>query len=99
MRTYTVMPGDSISKIAIKYGISNWRDILAANPSVTDPDLIYVGQVLKIPTSGASSASGGGSTPVQAGVGSSLGEWVQNPWVWLGASVLTVGGVFLATRR
>lgn len=51
-RTYTVADGDNLSKIAKKYyGKSNqWRRIFEANRDVIDnPDLIYPGQVLKIP--------------------------------------------------
>lgn len=46
--TYTVQPGDSIWKIASRYqtGIS---EILAKNPQVKNPSLIYPGQKLIIP--------------------------------------------------
>lgn len=45
---YTVQPGDSMWKIATKYqvGIS---EIIAANPEIKDPALIYPGQKVKIP--------------------------------------------------
>jgi nucleoid-associated protein YgaU len=51
-RTYTVVAGDSLSKIAKQfYGKANaWRKIFEANRDiVTNPDLIHPGQVLKIP--------------------------------------------------
>ena len=51
-RTYTVVAGDSLSKIAKKfYGDGNqWRRIFEANrDTVKNPDLIRPGQVLKIP--------------------------------------------------
>lgn len=51
-RTYTVVSGDSLSKIAKKfYGKANaWRKIFEANrETVKNPDLIHPGQVLKIP--------------------------------------------------
>ena len=51
-RTYTVVKGDSLSKIAQQvYGKANdWRRIYEANRDVIEnPDLIYPGQVLKIP--------------------------------------------------
>ena len=50
--TYVVVNGDSLSKIAQReYGDANrWRTIYEANKDViTDPDLIYPGQELKIP--------------------------------------------------
>ena len=51
-RTYTVVAGDSLSKIAKKlYGDGNkWKKIFEANrDTVKNPDLIHPGQVLKIP--------------------------------------------------
>lgn len=52
-QTYTVVSGDSLSKIAKHfYGDANkWRRIFEANQDVLkDPDLIYPGQTLKIPS-------------------------------------------------
>jgi nucleoid-associated protein YgaU len=51
-RTYTVVAGDSLSKIAKKfYGDANkWKRIFEANrDTVKNADLIHPGQVLKIP--------------------------------------------------
>jgi nucleoid-associated protein YgaU len=51
-RTYTVVAGDSLSKIAKKiYGDANrWKEIWEANKDkVRNPDLIHPGQELKIP--------------------------------------------------
>ena len=51
-KTYTVVKGDSLSKIAKReYGDANkWRKIFEANKDVIDdPDLIEVGQDLIIP--------------------------------------------------
>jgi nucleoid-associated protein YgaU len=50
--TYTVVSGDSLSKIAKHhYGDANqWRRIWEANrDQIKNPDLIHPGQVLKIP--------------------------------------------------
>lgn len=50
--TYTVKPGDSLSKIAKKkYGNANlWKLIYEANQGrIKNPDLIQVGWELKIP--------------------------------------------------
>ena len=52
IRTYTVVAGDSLSKISKKhYGDANqWKKIFEANRDVLkNPDLIHPGQVLKIP--------------------------------------------------
>jgi nucleoid-associated protein YgaU len=51
-RTYTVVKGDTLSKIAKSmYGDANkWRKIYEANTDILkNPDLIRPGQVLKIP--------------------------------------------------
>jgi nucleoid-associated protein YgaU len=52
MQTYTVVKGDSLSKIAKNiYGkASMWRKIYEANQDqIKDPDLIFPGQLLRIP--------------------------------------------------
>lgn len=47
--TYTVAKGDNLSKIAAKYG-TTWQQLYAANrDQIKNPDLIYPGQVLKVP--------------------------------------------------
>jgi nucleoid-associated protein YgaU len=51
-RTYTIRKGDSLSKIAKReYGdAQQWRRIFEANRDIIkDPDLIYPGQVVRIP--------------------------------------------------
>jgi nucleoid-associated protein YgaU len=51
-RTYTVVKGDSLSRIAKHhYGDANkWRTIYEANRDlIKDPDLIYPGQSFRIP--------------------------------------------------
>jgi nucleoid-associated protein YgaU len=51
--TYTVVSGDSLSKIAKRhYGdAAKWKQIYEANRDmIKNPDLIYPGQVLTLPT-------------------------------------------------
>jgi LysM repeat protein len=50
-RTYTVRPGDTLSGIAGRFGIADWRTLYQANKGVVgpDPNLIRPGQVLTIP--------------------------------------------------
>ena len=45
-RTYTVRAGDNLSAIAAKYGTT--YQALAAKNGISNPNLIYPGQVLKI---------------------------------------------------
>ena len=47
---YTVIKGDSMRKIAVKHQIG-LDEIKNANPQVVNPELIYPGQLLNIPTS------------------------------------------------
>lgn len=46
--TYVVQYGDTLGKIAARIGVS-WRDILAVNPQIYNPSLIYTGQVINLP--------------------------------------------------
>lgn len=45
---YTVQKGDTLSKIAKQFN-TTVDAILALNPEITNPNLIYVGQVIKVP--------------------------------------------------
>ena len=53
-QVYTVRRGDTLSAIAVRYGVNMWT--LAQLNGIRNPSLIYVGQVLRIP-------SGGGAAP------------------------------------
>lgn len=46
--TYQVQPGDTLSKIAKRNGITV-SQLLNANPQITNPDRIQVGQVINLP--------------------------------------------------
>lgn len=50
-RTYTVQPGDTLSGIAAKLGLPGWQALYEANAGVIgpDPNLIFPGQVLRLP--------------------------------------------------
>lgn len=62
--SHTVAPGENLFRISRGYGVS-MRTIMEAN-GITDPDLVYAGQVLTIPASGGA--------PVAAPVASSSAE-------------------------
>ncbi|WP_460468477.1 transglycosylase family protein [Calidifontibacter terrae] len=48
--TYRVKSGDTLSKLAEKFGLSNWNTLFHANSTkISNPNLIFVGQVLNIP--------------------------------------------------
>lgn len=44
---YVIQKGDTLSSIAQKFGITV-HDILAANPQITNPNIIFVGRTIKI---------------------------------------------------
>jgi LysM repeat protein len=57
---YTVRAGDTLAKIAARFGVSV-SALLAANPRITNPDRIYIGQRITIP------GPGGNPPPPPAG--------------------------------
>ncbi len=69
--TYTIQPGDTLSVVARKTGFSLGQ-ILNANPSLTNPNLIFVGQVINLPGSSASLPA-----PVAPAPATNAGEVVQ----------------------
>ena len=46
--THTVSKGDTMWKLAVKYQVGT-SEIIEANPQISNPNLIYPGQVLTIP--------------------------------------------------
>ncbi|HEY0366030.1 MAG TPA: LysM domain-containing protein, partial [Pyrinomonadaceae bacterium] len=46
--TYKIRPGDTLSKIAKRNGVS-LAQLLKANPQITNPNKIQVGQVVNLP--------------------------------------------------
>lgn len=46
---YTVQPGDSLFSIAQRFGVS-LQALIAANPQITNPNLIFPGQIICVPT-------------------------------------------------
>ncbi len=46
-----VRPGENLFRISLRYGVSI-QAIMAANPSIRNPNLIYAGTTLQIPVSG-----------------------------------------------
>lgn len=47
--SHTVVRGDTMWKLAVKYQVGT-SEIIKANSQITNPDLIYPGQALSIPT-------------------------------------------------
>ena len=51
--THKVVSGDSMWKIAVKYKVG-LSEIISANPQISNPALIYPGQIITIPTTDSS---------------------------------------------
>lgn len=92
---HTVQQGETLSTIAQRYG-TNWQAIANAN-GIVNPNQIYVGQKLKIPTAG-SSGSTGGATGCRISHTVKAGEWIWqlardygvSPYDILAANGLTI---------
>lgn len=91
---HTVQPGETLSSIARRYG-TTWQAIAQAN-GLSNPNQIYEGQKLKIPTTGGS--SGGTTTGCRIQHTVKQGEWVWqiarnygvDPYDILAANGLTI---------
>ena len=55
---YQIQPGDNLSQIAQANGMTV-DQLLAANPQITDPNMIFAGQGLNIPGAAGAAAQGG----------------------------------------
>lgn len=94
---HTVQRGETLASIARRYG-TTWQAIAQAN-SLVNPSQIYVGQQLKIPTSGGSSSgTTGGTSGCRVRHTVKRGEWVWqiartygvSPYDILAANGLTI---------
>ena len=76
--TYTVQPGDTLSGIASKYGTTYQR--LAEINGITNPNIIHVGQVLKVYGTTASISVGSRVKIVGSNyaTGQTVPSWVKN---------------------
>jgi LysM repeat protein len=59
--TYTVVRGDTLFLISKKFG-TTINDLLALNPSIKNASIIYVGQVLKLPSTSTNTGTGTSTT-------------------------------------
>ncbi|HYH03260.1 MAG TPA: LysM peptidoglycan-binding domain-containing protein [Bacillota bacterium] len=46
---YTVKPGDTLRGISRSFGLQSYQQLLHINPEISNPNLIYTGQVINIP--------------------------------------------------
>ncbi|AUJ80826.1 peptidoglycan-binding protein LysM [Enterobacter cancerogenus] len=73
---YIVSPGDTLAKIAGKYGVS--LDQIARQNNISDPNKIYPGQSLSINTSGNNAAGKTEKSPVSSLESKSVNKKTQN---------------------
>ncbi len=55
--TYKVKNEDTLYNIAKRFGVS-LDDLIAANPEIKDPNIIYPGQIINIPKKAAGKYQG-----------------------------------------
>ncbi len=80
-KTHAVEHGDTLSAIAKANGVST-AELIAANPQIINPDLIYPGDKVNIPLAGTDSSQAqiaSASTQTPAGQSSSLSSRSQTP--------------------
>lgn len=89
MRTYTVVTGDSLSEISQRFfGDFSQVDAIARENNITNKDVIYPGQVLKIPDApAAASGQAAGS------------ETDSNKWLWWLIAAAAAAGAYMAYDR
>ena len=86
--TYTVKKGDTLSGIALKYlgSASKYKELAAIN-NISNPNLIYVGQVIKLSgkATGSSTSSGSSSNKAKIdhfGIQSNTDSTIFATWTW-----------------
>src|SRR5690606_6759156 len=60
----TVQFGDTLSQLAVKVGVP-LHSLMAANPHVLNPDVIYPGEQIALPHGGDTGAGHGGAGPLE----------------------------------
>lgn len=89
---YVVQAGDTLSAIARRYGLSN-AEILDANPDISDPNSLEVGQELTIPGVSAPAETGGATA--ETGGDTTGGEGATREYVvQVGDSIASIGAQF-----
>lgn len=89
---YVVKAGDTLSKLAAKYlgDPSYYTKIMAVNPQILTPNLIKIGQTIKIPVSG--------TTPAKFDVKNYF-EKLKDPKVATAVVLLGLGAIYLNTKK
>jgi len=105
METYKAKPGDSLAKIGRRFGIEV-AEMMKANPRLTNPALIFPGQMINVPAVArhpSEAATGPTVGEISAGALSTTGEpardpkYIQNAVVAVGLPIW--GGPFYLYRN
>lgn len=96
-QTYTVRRGDKLYQIALDYGL-DWRDLAAWN-NIENPNVIRVGQVLRLSSPTAAAGAPAGATPtVAAATGVTVSPLKPAPPVASGDARAPATGAATTTR-
>lgn len=93
--TYTVQSGDNLTNIAASEGVT-LQALEAANPQITNPDLINVGDVINIP--GGSAASPAGAAILTQGADTNPGG-IPDLWYYIAAGACALGAIFVMKKK
>jgi LysM repeat protein len=85
--SYTVQSGDYIAKIALKCGVSS-TNLIAANPQISNPSLIYPGQVMNLPGVTVPGVTSIKITPTSGNAGSTV---TVSGGGWGAGSIVRIG--------
>jgi LysM repeat protein len=92
---YTVKSGDTLSKIGLKHGV-DWKTIYEANKStIKNPNVIYPGQKISIPTKSSSMVL----DVVEIKSGGSQAVTYPKYKLWLYGGLAAAALLFLTSRR
>lgn len=83
---YTIQWGDSLSQIAVRYG-TTMQAIMIANPWIVNPNYIYAGTVIFIPTGFPGTIQPPQPPPAQPG----CRYWHTVQW---GQNLIQIGGMY-----
>ncbi|MDR3573317.1 MAG: LysM peptidoglycan-binding domain-containing protein [Anaerolineaceae bacterium] len=94
--TYTVIAGDTLSSIAVNAGVT-LAALEAVNPQITNPSLIFIGEVINLPSGAVIPVTGGTAVPTPVPGGSTYivvsGDTMSNIAVNAGVTLAALEAV------
>ena len=80
--THTVQPGDTLSEIAERHGVA-LAELIAANPQISNPDLIFPGQEIHLPGGATAPSDGPAPSSPPPGTGATPSPSVNGEPSWM----------------